>query len=195
MQLSNRLGQQVLNPSILRRSLRNRLTPGDTDNPNRFVSAHSGSHQRSGCDESRTPDALAAMDGDSLALLKFADNLLPHANCTLGGSRHSAIGNRKGHEADSVRPSRLAFVCRVDGWRLPAFHSRVPVSRTGPGSWLSLHNLARKTVNLHPTLDEHMKTVMTVKYRSVRANFPRTRSGSGPASVTSLSRTRSAEPS
>ena len=43
--------QQTMNPSVLRGSLRDRLAPCGTNNLNRLVSTHSGSHKDAGRDE------------------------------------------------------------------------------------------------------------------------------------------------
>jgi hypothetical protein len=60
----------VFEPSELLWRFRNGLSTGGAHCLDCFLDAHSGHDRQAGCYQTRTPDALAAMNGDVLALLR-----------------------------------------------------------------------------------------------------------------------------
>ena len=64
------LGRQVFDPFELLRRLGNGQSTGGAHHLDCLLDTHSGHDQQAGCYQARTPDALAAMDGDILALLQ-----------------------------------------------------------------------------------------------------------------------------
>lgn len=60
----------MFDPLELLRRLRNGQFTGGAHHLDCFLDAYSGHNEQAGCDQARTPDALAAMNGDNLALFQ-----------------------------------------------------------------------------------------------------------------------------